>query len=434
MVEIPYWDVVGIVVSLVFSALFSGSETALTSLSPMRVQQILDSGRLWSRPMILWQKHPTRILATILIGNNIVNITASALATDMTIGMFPERGIPIAIGAMTFLILVTGEITPKTLARTFPVSIALPSMYAIWAFYVLFFPVTWVLTFVIRALIRLMGGRPEEATRVTEQDLEYIVRLGANTGAINRHQESLFQSVIEFPDTVVKEIMTPRTELVAIPLDCTFDQVVDIAVESGFSRIPVFDGSIDKVVGIFYAKNLLDRPKSDEKTGFLQKRMRPPVFVPESKKISEMLRLFQEKGIHMAVVVNEFGGTEGIVTLEDVIEELLGDIRDEFDDDEERLVPLGDGGFRADGRAGINDIEDMLKIGFPEERDYESIGGFLMEAAGDVPGEGWTHEFAGHVFTVTEADQTRVISVEIRPLPNASDDKDESEQTKEATS
>jgi CBS domain containing-hemolysin-like protein len=421
-VDLPLWEVTGILVSLGFSALFSASETALTSLSEIKVQQILDSRRLWGKPLILWQKHPHRVLATILIGNNIVNITASALATELTIGIFPDSGVPIAIGAMTFLILITGEITPKAIARTFPTALALPTMAVIYLFYVLFFPVTWVLTVLIRGMILLLGGRPDEATRVTEQDLEYIVRLGATAGAIDKQQESLFQSVIEFPDTIAKEIMVPRTELVAIPLDSTYEQVVEIAIESGFSRIPVYDASIDKIVGIFYSKNLLDRPQADEKTAFLKRRMRPPVFVPESKKISELLRLFQGKGIHMAIVVNEFGGTEGIVTLEDVIEELLGDIRDEFDVEEERLVAMPEGGYHADARIEIEEVEEKLGIAFPEERDYESLGGFLMEAAGTVPNVGWTHEFAGFDFVVTKADANRVIAVEIRKTPPPSDE------------
>jgi CBS domain containing-hemolysin-like protein len=282
---------------------------------------------------------------------------------------------------------------------------------------VLFFPVTFVITVFIRWLITILGGQPDQAAPVTDQDLAYIVRLGATAGTIDKHQESLFQSVIEFPDTTAKEIMVPRTELVAIPLGSTYEQIVEIAIESGFSRIPVYDGSIDKVVGIFYAKHLLDRPKADEKQTYLDKRIRPPVFVPESKKISELLKLFQEKGIHMAIVVNEFGGTEGIVTLEDVVEELLGDIRDEFDVDEERLVAIPTGGYRADARIEIEEIEEELGIDFPEERDYESLGGFLMEAAGTVPDVGWTHEYADYDFSVTEADANRVITVEIQKAP-----------------
>lgn len=419
--DLPFWELTGIVVSLAFSALFSASETALTSLPRIKVQQILDSRIFWGKPLKLWNDHPNRVLATILIGNNIVNITASALATEVAIRFFPDTGVAITIGAMTFLLLVTGEITPKAIARTFPTAIALPTMAVISVFYVLFFPVTWVLTVLIRRMMTLLGGRPDEATRVTEQDIEYIVRLGASFGTINKHQESLFQSVIEFPDTIAKEIMVPRTELVAIPADSTFEQVVEIAIESGSSRIPVYDGSIDRIVGIFYAKNLLDRPKADEKQTYLNKRMRPPVFVPESKKISELLKLFQEKGIHIAIVVNEFGGTEGIVTLEDVIEELLGEIRDEFDVEEERLVPMPGGGYRADARIEIEELEDELGIEFPEERDYESLGGFLMEAAGTVPNVGWTHEFAGYGFTVTEADANRVIAVEIEKAPPPSE-------------
>ena len=430
--ELIYWEILGIAAALVFSAFFSASETALTSLPRVKLQQILDSRRFWGRSLVLWQVHPNRVLITILIGNNVANITASVLATDLATRLFPERGIAIAIGAMTFLLLVTGEITPKTLARTFPTVVALPTMSIVSLFYVLLFPISWVLTWFIRGLISLMGGGRDESALVTERDLEYLVHMGATDGTIDKDQETLFKSVIEFPDTLAKEIMTPRTDLVAVPLDSSFGAVVDAAIDSGFSRIPVYDQSIDKIVGIFFAKHLLSHPTGDEQKNFLTQRMRSPVFVPESKKIGELLKLFQEQSTHLAVVVDEFGGTEGIVTLEDVIEELLGDIQDEFDVQEPRLVELPDGGFMADARVDIEDLETALRLEFPEERDYESLGGFLMEAAGNVPREGWSHEYAGYTFSVTQADANRVITVKIEKCAAPEEDAEPPEEKSQA--
>ena len=415
--DLVLWEVIGIASSVILSALFSGSETALTSLSRSKIEEMLDSGGVFSIPLRLWRSHPHRVLATILIGNTLVNIVAGALASEVAAHFTAEQSVPIAVGGTTFLVLMFGEITPKAIARTFPAMIAMPAMWLIFAFYVLFFPITYVITWALRGVIHLIGGRHSDRQTVTDKDLEYLVRIGAIEGSIGKDQEELVQSVIEFPDTITKEIMVPRTDIVAIPLDSTYEQVVESAIESGFSRIPVYDGSLDKIVGIFYSKHLLDRPAPADREAFLRKHMRPPVFVPESKKISELLKLFQEKGIHMATVVNEFGGTEGIVTLEDIVEELLGDIRDEFDVEEDRLVPLTEGGYLADARIEIDELEERLGLAFPEGREYETLGGFLMEAVGSVPNVGTQHRFQNHEFTVSAADANRVISVHIHRLP-----------------
>ncbi|MCH8844289.1 MAG: HlyC/CorC family transporter [SAR324 cluster bacterium] len=420
--DIPYAEIAGIVVCLIFSALFSASETALSSLPEIKVQQLLDSRRFWLAPLTLWKHHPNRVLVTILIGNNVANITASVLASDLAAKFFPGSGIPIAIGAMTFILLVTGEITPKTFARTFPTAIGSATMWPIFVFYYVLFPVTFVLTFFVRILISMLGARQDQAKIITEQDLEYVVRMGADDGAFDEDQEHLLQSVIDFTDTRAKQIMVPRTDMVAVPRDSTYEKVVETAIESGLSRIPVYDGSIDKMVGIFYTKNLITPPTEEEKHDFLGKRMRPPVYVPESKKISEILKLFQEMKSHMAIVVNEFGGTEGVVTLEDVVEELLGEIQDEFDTEQHRLVAMPDGGYMADARIDIDELEEVLEIDFPEGRDYESLGGFLMEVAATVPEAGWQHTHGGFRFAVTEADANRVIKVHISVQPEAPQD------------
>jgi CBS domain containing-hemolysin-like protein len=297
------------------------------------------------------------------------------------------------------------------------------------AFYYLCFPVSWLITRLIRLLIGLLGGRIKNGPDVTEDDIEYIISLGRRQGAIDKAKEEMLTSVIEFTDTEVGEIMVPRTDMVSLPLDSTYDDVVRICAESGFSRMPVYDGTIDKIVGIFIAKNLIRSARPVENERFLLSGLRPAVFVPESKKISELLRTLKQKRLHMAIVVNEFGGTHGIVTLEDIIEELLGEIHDEFDEVDPLIKPRPEGGFVADARITIGDLEEALKIRFPDERDYESLGGFMMEAAEDVPRPGWTYPFGGFEFTVLTADLNRVNKVQILPELPA---KEESSQSVDA--
>lgn len=411
--EIPFAELIGIGVCLVFSGLFSGAETALTSLSEVKVHQIIEENPKWGRALLHWKNNPNGILTTILITNNFANITASALAADWASRYFTNNGIPIAIGAMTLLLLLSGEITPKTLARRYSNSLALPVIHMVLVLHVLLYPASWTITRFINLLFRMIGGNGGAHATVTEEDIEYAVSLGGREGALDKQKEHLLSSVFDFTNTTAKEIMVPRTDLVTLFIDTPYDKVLDISLESGLSRIPVKDGTIDDLAGIFYTKDLLPAPKASEKAKFLKKRLRPVVFIPESKKISEVLKLFQKDRIHLAVVVNEFGGTEGIVTLEDIIEELLGEIQDEFDSDENRLRKMPDGSYTADARVDIEEIEESLNIKFPEEREYESLGGFLMEKAGDVPAAGWSHKFQEYNFSVTEADANKVITVQI---------------------
>jgi len=421
--ELPTAGLVGILVCLLFSAFFSASETALTSLSLHRTEQIIARHTFWGRALQTWRHNPNGVLTTILIGNNIVNITASALATEVASSLFPSQGITIAIGGMTFLLLFTGEITPKTIARTYADVLAPALMNVVLIFHVLFFPVTWVIAWFIRGLFRLFGGRQRGGERVTEEDIEYIVSLGRRQGTLDKDKEHLLSSIFEFSDTTAREIMVPRTDIIAVPVDASYEKVVEISLESGFSRIPVFEETIDKIVGIFYTKNLITPPLREEQGAFLASRMRPAVFVPESKKISEVLKLFQRERIHMAIVVDEFGGTGGLVTMEDIIEELLGEIQDEFDTEEERLVKSEDGAYLADARLNVDELEEEFELSFPDDRDYESLGGFLMEEAHEVPSAGWEHAYQGYRFRVLEADPQRVIKVEIERLaPNEAGD------------
>ena len=414
--DLPYLELASIAVCLFFSAFFSGAETALTSLSEVKVQQLIDKHPRWGIALHRWQTNTAGLLTTILIGNNIANVTASALATDLAGNFFANSAIPIAIGVMTFLLLFAGEITPKTFSLAFADSLALPLVNILMFFHVLFLPVGWVLTRFIRALLRLVGKGTEERPRVTEEDMEYAVSLGRRQGAIDQEKENLLISAFDFSETAAKEIMVPRTDMHAVEVGTPYDELVKLTLETGFSRFPVYEGSIDRVVGIFFSKSLLAPPGAGEKGKYLRRKMGPALFVPETKKISEVLKLFQRNRVHMAIVVDEFGGTEGVVTLEDIIEELLGEIHDEFDTEQERVQEIPGGGFVADARVEIEELETFIKIKFPEERGYESLGGFLMEVAGDVPAQGWQHEYKGHAFYVQEADLNRVIKVRIDRL------------------
>ena len=419
--DIPYPELAGILGCLVLSGFFSGTETALTSLSHIKVDQIIASRPAWGRVLRHWKHNHNRILTTILIGNNVANITASALATDVANNFFSSNSIPIAVGVMTFLLLFTGEITPKTVARAYAERLALPLMTLLMVFHYVLFPVSWLISVTVGGMVRMSGGQTKAHERVTEADLEFIVNLSKRQGTIDADKQSMLNAIFEFGATVTREIMVPRTEMVALPVDTAYERVLEVALNSGFSRIPIYEESQDKILGIFHTKDLIVTPDEEHRENFLGSYIRPPLFVPESKKISEVLKIFQRDQQHMAIVVDEFGGTAGILTMEDIIEELLGDIRDEFDVSDERVLAMPDNSYMADARVDIEDLEQLLHIAFPEERDYESLGGYLIEVAGDVPAAGWSHAAMGYAFEVVEADANRIIKVQISRLDALSD-------------
>lgn len=412
----------GIFACLFLSAFFSGSETALTSLSSSKARQLVEEGgRPW---LTLWLERPIPVLTTILIGNNIVNVAASALATDVATralqGTASEHwAIPTAVGIMTFLLLTMGEITPKALSKRWYIPVSSTAIRLLRPFYYLFYPATKLFVRMTQMILRAMGSDPNErAPYVTYEEIEYLIALGSREGTLSEDKERLLRSVVEFPETLVKEIMVPRTDMVAIHLTITLDDLLDLLAECGHSRLPVFDDSIDNVVGMFYAKDLIqilaDREEADAFD--IEDYVRGSYFVPESKRIADLLTEFQGNRTHIAIVVDEFGGTAGIITLEDIIEEIFGDIQDEYDTETEQVVELGPDRVQADARTPIEQIESYFGVEFPDDVDYESLGGFILSQTGSVPTPGDEVEWQNFLFVIREADEKKIISVEVERL------------------
>ena len=426
-------DVIGIIICLFLSAFFSGSETALTSLSGPQAQRLAEESN--SRWLELWVEKPIEVLTAILIGNNIVNITASALATDLADRLFENTAyeswaIPVVVGVMTFLLLTFGEITPKTLAKRMHKRLAGPVMLLLTVPFKLFKPLIWLFMHLTRGVMRLVGEDPEHRTPfVTSEEIEYMIDLGSREGTFSEDRERLLRSAFEFTDTAVREIMVPRTEMVALSMDMNLDEVIDATLGCGHSRLPVYEESVDNIRGLFYAKDLIGGALTapERRASFrMREHLREPYFVPESKRIAELLAEFQRQRTHMAIVVDEFGGTAGLVTLEDIIEEIFGEIQDEYDTEPEQLTVIDELTVRADARITISDIETHYDMEFPDHPDYETLGGFLMAQSGNVPSPDDEVMWEDLVFRVLEADQKRVISVEIRRIPRLDEESEQS--------
>lgn len=419
-------ELVALVFLIALSAFFSGSETALTSLDGMRTQKLIDAGRFYSQALKLWRDRPLAVLTCILIGNNIVNITASVMSDRLTSSLlegtpYADGSAPLAIGVMTFIILTFGEIVPKTIAKARPDRISGQLMWTLRLPYVLFMPLTFFFTHMTRLMMRLMGDDPDKVRPlVTEEDIGYMVRMGSEDGNIGETKQDMLESVLELSLTRVKEIMIPRIDIVAIDKDMSLPEVLERLRSSGHSRLPVYEESIDNIVGLFYAKDVLEHlvanHGSEDGAFNVQDYLRPPYFVPESKNVSDMLSEFQKDRIHMAIVVGEFGGTSGLITLEDIIEEVFGDIQDEYDSEEDYYRELGEGHLLVAGRCPLEVLEERLKVTFPEHPDYDSLGGFVLAETGRLPEVGTEIVYNDLVMRVTQADAKRVIEVEVTRL------------------
>jgi putative hemolysin len=412
-------EAVLILVLVSLSAFFSASETALTAVSRVRLERLIDEGAWWSKALIRWRDEPHRVLTAILIGNNLVNITASALATDMASSWLSGSpvAIPVAVGVMTFLILTFGEILPKSFAKARSEQLAGRMMWALRGPYLLFWLAAAPYAWLTRRIMLVFGTSvDDEGPSVTEEDIEYLVELGSREGTIEGNKEKILLSAFDYTETSVREIMVPRTEVQAVNRMATLAEIIEFVILSGYTRAPVYGEDLDEIVGLIYAKDLLKHFHSGDARFDIERYLRPAYFVPEQKKVSDLLTDMQTRHVHMAVAVDEFGGTAGIVTLEDIVEEFFGEIRDEYDDEPEHFKDLGEGRCAVDARAPLTSVEGRYDIEFPEHPEYDSLGGFLVSQTGTLPAVGYEISEGRLSFRVTKADETRVIEVEIVDL------------------
>ena len=430
-----------IVLCLIGSALFSATETAVTALSHSRLHQLLDSGKK-SALLKLWLTNPNHVLTTILIGNNIVNILASALATKFSYQQFQKIGmggaesfaVAVAVGVMTLIILVFGEVVPKTFAKHNAEKV-IPFFTVTYALYYPFWLLTSLLVYISRVVVWLGGGKfSHEGPLVTGEDLEWMIRRGTQEKSLGHEVGNMLAGALDMEDTVAREIMVPRTKLFMFEVNETLEEIWEQHREHNYSRYPVYDEIPDKIIGIFYIKDLLYYlVDPDGKAFHIRNLMRTDLyFVPESKNVREILTELKRRQIGLAIVVDEFGGVSGMISMEDIIEEMVGEIYDEFDEPKQDIIEESPGRFRLQAEYFLTDLETHLpfKPGFPLDKGYDTVGGFLMDLAGKVPQPGevftWPKTTSGDMtesnvasqkpslaFTVLSASETRIDAVQM---------------------
>ncbi len=416
MTSVPTWEWVTILCCLLLSAFFSGSETAYVSLSRAKFQALLLDRDRKRDPLRVWLTNPSGLLTSILIGNNLVNIGASALATDIASRIFENRALAVAVGVTTLVILVFGEITPKVMARRYAENYVILVAYTLVLFYLLTWPVTWVFSGLTRGLIRMTGGNPDQDfTTVQADEIQLLVSMSAKEGGIDKYPAHLIDRVIRFHGKTVKDAMVPRTQIVGLEVSDDVTTVIEAANKSGHSRLPVYRDNLDEMVGVFHVKDLLIEPAASWNSYKLAHHLHPPYFIPESAQLGRIIKEFQKRKIHMAVVVDEFGGTEGIITLEDVLEELVGEIQDEYDREVVMMRKLPSGALEVSGRTPV---EDLVRV-FPHwggETPSKTVGGLIMEITGRVPLPGETVYTEGLKFTVLGSDERQIKRVQVEKI------------------
>jgi len=393
------YEFVMIGISLIASAFFSSSETALTSLPPLKVAQIIQEDKKNARYFLIWMNHPNKMLNTILIGNNVANIFASVLAGDIALKLSGSSQLALTTAIMTVFIVFFSEITPKTFAKHNAESFARFSIKILAFFYYLFYPVTYIMNVFVKLIIKLAGGSIDtEKPLITEDELEFMISVSEKEGILEDQTKEMMHNIIDFKDITVKEIMVPRTEMVCIEINSSVDDLLNLIEEHEYSRIPAYEDRLDNIVGIIYIKDLIKklREKSIKEIS-LRELLREAMFVPETKNIYHLFKEFREKRVHVAIVIDEYGGVAGLVTMEDILEEIVGEIRDEYDEKEEDdFVKVDENRYIVDAGMDLDDFCEILGIEKTEEmEDYETVAGLIYYLADKIPEEGEEFELAG---------------------------------------
>ena len=414
-----------LVILVAFSAFFSASETAFSSLNQIRLKSRAEEGDASAARVLAMAEKYDKLLSTILIGNNIVNIGAASIATVLfTRWLGEERGATTSTIVLTIVVLVFGEVTPKSLAKEMPETVATAVSPFLNLLMALFTPLTWLFSQWKRLLGHFIHNKEEDT--ITEGELMTMVSEAENDGELTDRESQLIRSAIEFDDVEVEEILTPRVDVVAVEDDIPLEELAQTFAESGYSRLPVYHDTIDNIIGVVHEKDFYLARLKRETT--MEDLVKPTLYTTGSTQISQLLRTLREQHHHMAVVVDEYGGTEGIITLEDILEELVGEIWDEHDEVTEDFHKQSDGSWIVLGSASVDDLYETL--GLPEDEDIDSntVNGLVQEKTGHLPKVGDRFALGGYDGVVTRTAKRRVTEVRLTPVEKKPEPKKEEEE------
>ena len=381
------YEIISLIVLIALSGFFSGLEVALVGTTRSKVRQMLNEKLPGATSLDKLKSNPSRMMASVNLGNNLVNVASTALATDIALKTFESAGLAIAIGVMTFLILVFGEITPKTYCNANAAKIALRYSRVLLAFSYAFYPIVWMFEKITKGIINLIGST-EEPPRLTEEEIKGVIEQGLQDKAIEKQESELVHGALNFDDIIIRSVMTPRTKMFTLNSKMLLFEALPMINKSGFSRIPIYGKNQDEIIGIINVRDVLKCLEKEEKMINLQQLSRKPIFVSQEKKVNDLLKEMQGRKSHMAIVLDEFGGVEGCVTLEDLVEEIVGEIHDETDVTKDNFQREGDSTIITNGDIEIDELNEIFKTRIPQGDDYATLSGLLHEKLRDIPKEG----------------------------------------------
>lgn len=401
--------IIALGILLLMSAYFSASETAFSSMSRIRMKSMESNGDKGAARALELSENFDRLLSTVLVGNNIVNILSTSLATVLFVGWFGNLGVTLSTVVMTVLVIIFGEVSPKSIAKQSPEKFAIFSAPILKVLMVLFTPIVFLLVKITELVSRIFGSKGDKAA-ISEDEIITFVETAEQEGGIDEQESELIRSAVEFGDTTAGEIATPRVDVVAVERGCSDNEVMAIFLESGFSRLPVYEESLDNVVGVIHQKDFFRHVYNKE--GSIEGLLKKPTFVTEYMKLQDLMELLQSTKEHIVFVTDEYGGVTGIVTFEDVLEELVGEIWDEHDDVVEDIVEIDPTSWRINASIGFDKLTD--RFGFEDERDddeFSSVSGWVMDELEKIPEAGDEFEYRGYSIKVDKTDDRRVLEI-----------------------
>jgi putative hemolysin len=401
------------IVALILCGTASAAETALTSISRIKLKNLVEEGDEKAIQIDRLISQPNTFLSTILVVNSVAVIVASSMATVLALHISSNFGELIATIFSSLVVLIFCEITPKTAAVQNPLRVARAMVNPVRGAAWLLHPVVVTLSAITNFLVRILGGQMKHrGPFVTEEELKLLVTVGEEEGVLEEEETEMIHSIFEFADTPVREVMVPRIDMVTLESNDTVDEAVDLALQGGFSRIPVFEETIDNIVGILYTKDMLRQLREGNNTLAIRNLLRPAYFVPETKKLDDLLREIRQRRTHLAIVIDEYGSVAGLVTIEDLMEEIVGDIRDEYDQEENLYEQINPNEYIVDAKMSIGEFDELMDTNL-ENEDYDTLGGFLYAQLDKIPVVDDTITVGELTFTVLATRGRRITKVRV---------------------
>ena len=407
-------QIVALILLIALSAFFSSAETSFVTCNKMRMKSLAEDGNKKARRVLKITADSSKMLSAILIGNNLVNISASSLATLIAQKLWGNAAVSIITGALTIIVLIFGEITPKTIATGSADKIALSYSGVINFLMIILTPFIFIINLMAKGVLKLFRYDPnKQTTSYTEDELRTIVDVSHEEGVLEAEEHEMINNVFDFGESQAKDVMIPRIDMTCIPVESTFDEIVEVFRQDKYTRLPVYEETVDNVIGIINVKDLL--LCEDKKNFSVTSILRKPYYTYEFKKISELMDELKKTSNNFTIVIDEYGSTVGMITLEDLLEEIVGEIRDEYDEDEEDdIIQINDNEYIISGITRLNDLEELVELPESEEDDdFDSVGGYIVSQLGRLPQDGDEVVINNLKFVVEECDKYRIIKVHL---------------------